>query len=288
MLRSAKIGGAAWTLGLVAGRCTGGQDWQIGCYTRPWSDHDYRVALDEIAEAGFQHVGLMTTNSETRLVISFSTTTEEAQKIGEEVKQRGLAVVSGWGGSPPVHESLEAGIKWIWKLVNHCEACGSKTLLLGGTGKEELFDPYYRAVAECCDYAAEKGIGLTLKPHGGLNATGAQCRGIVEKVDHPNFRIWYDPGNIYYYSDGELDPVDDAADVDGLVVGMCIKDYKHPKDVMVTPGTGKVDFAKVMNRLRKGGFKGGPLIIECLNRGDLTQLRKYAIQARLFLEELVA
>ncbi|MHC4084655.1 MAG: hypothetical protein ACYSU5_05525 [Planctomycetota bacterium] len=28
--------------------------WQIGCYTRPWGQYDYRVALDAIAEAGFK------------------------------------------------------------------------------------------------------------------------------------------------------------------------------------------------------------------------------------------
>ena len=27
--------------------------WQIGCYTRPFDQHDYRTALDGIAEAGF-------------------------------------------------------------------------------------------------------------------------------------------------------------------------------------------------------------------------------------------
>jgi sugar phosphate isomerase/epimerase len=285
--RTIGLGGAAFALGMGVVRCARGQNWQVGCYTRPWGDHDYRVALDEISQAGFRHVGLMTTKSETRLVISGATTPDEARKIGEEVKKRGLSVASVWGGDIPVRESLEAGIEWLRKLVDHCVACESKTLLLGGTGNEELYDAYYKAVAECCDYAAERSIGLVIKPHGGLNATGAQCRGIIEKVNHPNFRMWYDPGNILYYSDGELDPVDDAADVDGLVVGMCVKDYLHPREVMVTPGTGLVDFPQVMSRLKRGGFKGGPLIIECLKQGDLPQLRQEAVQARRFVEELV-
>ena len=34
--------------------------YQIGCYTRPWAAHEYTVALDAIAEAGFKYVGLMT------------------------------------------------------------------------------------------------------------------------------------------------------------------------------------------------------------------------------------
>jgi hypothetical protein len=27
-------------------------------------------------------------------------------------------------------------------------------------------DNYYRVVAECCDYAAGKGVGISVKPHG--------------------------------------------------------------------------------------------------------------------------
>lgn len=261
--------------------------WRIGCYTRPWDEYDYRIALDAIAQAGFKYVGLMTTKSPTRLVISVSTTPDEAQQIAEELKKRDLKVLSVYGGDIPVAESLEAGIAGLKKLIDNCAACGAKNLLMGGTGDEKLYQAYYKAIAECCGYAADKGIGISIKPHGGLNATGLQCRKAVEKVNHPNFRVWYDPGNILYYSDGKLDPVEDSAALDGLVAGMCIKDYKHPKDVMVTPGAGQVKFSAVLARLKKGGFANGPLLIECLRKGDLTQTLVEATKARAFVEDLV-
>jgi len=260
--------------------------WQIGCYTRPWAKYDYQVALDAIAEAGFKYVGLMSTKSKTGSVISVSTTLEEATQVSQEVKKRGLVTISAWGGDIPVAKGLEAGIEGLKKLIDNCATCGAKNLLMGGTGKKELYDAYYEAIAECCDYAAQKSIGISIKPHGGLNATGPQCRKTVEMVGHKNFRIWYDPGNIFYYSDGELNPVDDAATVDGLVVGMCVKDYIHPKNVAVTPGTGKVDFPAVLARLQKGGFTHGPLVVECLEPGDLKQTLIEAKKARLFLEEI--
>jgi len=260
--------------------------WQIGCYTRPWGQHDYRVAMDAIAEAGFKYAGLMTTKSKKGLVISVYTTIEEAEKVGEEVKKRGLAVPSVYGGGIPVEKSLKEGIEGLRKLIDNCAACGAKNLLMGGIGNEKLYKLYYKAIAECCDYAAEKDIGISVKPHGGLNSTGPQCRKTIEMVGHDNFRIWYDPGNIFYYSNGELDPVTDAATVDGLVVGMCVKDYRHPKEVMVTPGTGQVDFPEVLAKLKKGGFTNGPLIVECLERGDLKQTLTEAKKARQFLEEL--
>jgi L-ribulose-5-phosphate 3-epimerase UlaE len=109
----------------------------------------------------------------------------------------------------------------------------------------------------------------------------------IELVGKKNFHLWYDPGNIYYYSDGKLDPVDDAATVDSLVTGMCVKDYRHPKNVDVTPGTGQVNFSGVMDRLKKGGFAGGSLIIEALKPGDLARTLREARQARRFVEELI-
>ena len=271
---------------LAAGEEPAGGPWQIGCYTRPWDQFEYRVALDGIAEAGYKHAGIMTAKGKSWVIITWESPLEEAAQVGAEVKQRGLKTVSLYGGDPPVARSLEAGINGLKKLIDNCAACGASNLMLGGTADEKLQGHYYKAIAECCDYAASKNVGLSVKPHGGLNGTGPQCRKIIESVGHKNFRLWYDPGNIFYYSDGKLDPVDDAAAVDGLVIGMSVKDYRPPKEVMMTPGTGQVNFRKVLARLKQGGFARGPLVVECLERGDAAKVTIEARKARQFLEEL--
>ncbi len=263
--------------------------YQIACYTRPWAQYEYRVALDAIAEAGYKYVGLMTAKGKNGLVISVATTPEEAAQIAEEIKKRNLKVVSVYGGDIPVAKSLEAGIEGLKRLIDSCAACGTKNLLMGGIGNQKLYEPYYTAIRGCCDYAAAKGMGISVKPHGGLNATGPQCRKTVEFVGNKNFGIWYDPGNIFYYSDGKLNPVDDAPSVNGLVMGMCIKDFKMPKNVDVTPGTGLVDFPAVLAKLKAGGFKSGALVVECLAPGkpdDRAFTLGEARKARQFLEKL--
>lgn len=262
--------------------------WHIGCYTRPWAQHEYRVALDAIAEAGFRYVGLMTAKSPSNLVITVGTLPEEARQVGEECRKRSLSLASLYGGDIPVGKSLEAGIQGLMRLIDDCVAAGVGNLMMGGVTDTKLVEPYYKAVAECCGYAREKGIGISVKPHGGTNATGPQCRSLIESVGQSNFRLWYDPANIFYYSDGKIDPVDDSATVDGLVVGMSVKDFRMPKDVDLTPGTGMVNFPKVMANLKRGGFTGGPLIVECLALGDLPQLLANAKKARAFVEGLVA
>jgi len=258
----------------------------IACYTRPWAQYEYRVALDAIAEAGYKYVGLMTAKGKGGLVLSVATTPEEAAQVAEEVKKRNLKVVSVYGGDIPVNKSVEAGVQGLKRLIDSCAACGTMNLLMGGIGNEKLYEPYYTAIRECCDYAAAKGMGISVKPHGGLNATGPQCRKTVEFVGNKNFGIWYDPGNIFYYSDGKLNPVDDAPSVNGLVMGMCVKDFKPPKSVDVTPGTGLVDFPAVLAKLKAGGFTKGALVVECLEPGDAAHTLGEAKKTRQFLEKL--
>jgi sugar phosphate isomerase/epimerase len=256
----------------------------LGCYTRPWDQHDYRIALDGIAEAGFQYAGLMTAKGRTWVLITVETTPEEVAAIADQVQQRGLKTLSIYGELPR-GPSIEAGVAGLKTLIDHCAICSCPNLLLGGTSEAQWVSAYYKVIAECCDYAASNGVGLSIKPHGGPNATGPQCRQLIEQVGHRSFRLWYDPGNIYYYSDGRLDPVEDAVTVDGLVVGMSVKDFIPPKEVMVTPGQGNVNFPKVFARLRQGGFTQGPLVVECLARGESpAQITAEAIQARRFLE----
>jgi sugar phosphate isomerase/epimerase len=262
--------------------------WQIGIYTRPFGQYEYTAALDAIAEAGYKYFGLMTIKSKNSLVVSMDSTVEEAERVRVEAYNRGLKIVSVYGGGFPVRkDSLEPGIKGLKRLIDNTAACACGSLLLGGISGEDQQEPYYKTVRECCDYAAEKKVEITLKPHGPLNATGPECRKYVEMVGKKNFGVWYDPGNVCYYSEGKLDPVKDAGTVDGLVRGMSVKDYRAPKRVDVTPGTGQVNFPGVMGRLAKGGFTSGPLVIECLSPGDLKALIQEATKARQFVEQLV-
>ncbi len=274
----------AWTANARGQEAAPGEHpWRIGIYTRPWNEYDYREALDAIAEAGYEAVGVMSGD-----MLSADTTPEEAAAVGEECRQRGLSIPSAYAFGYTVQESREAGVTILRRMIDCCEAAGIEDLLMGGTGNFRHHTPYYEGIAECCAYAREKGVSISLKPHGGFNASGQQCRIIAEQIDEPNFGVWYDPGNIFFYSYTGLDPVDDAPTVNGSVVGVSVKDYQHPRGVALTPGTGMVDFPEVMRILRDGGFTSGPLVVETLKPGTKEELLDEAIKAREFLEELRA
>ena len=262
--------------------------WQIGCFTRPWKDEPYTTAFDEIAEAGFKYVGFMTAKIPGGYFLTAKIPPDDAAKAGKEATKRGLRVLAAWGGGLPVQNSVAEGVASLRQLIDNAALAGVATLLMGGTGKESEYDAYYQAIKECCDYAAEKHVALVIKPHGGLNSTGEQCKRTIQKVGHKNFNLWYDPGNIYYYSAGKLDPVEDAKAVGGIVTGMCVKDFKPPKNVDVTPGDGQVKFDQVMAELRKGGFASGPLVIETLGPVQGREQRiAEARKARVFVERVI-
>jgi sugar phosphate isomerase/epimerase len=287
--RAMQIGAAAAIAPSLLRAAPGGEAFEIGCFTRPWAAFDYRVAFDDIAAAGFKHVGLMTTNSKSKHILSEETTVEEAHKVGDEAKQRGLGMPTAWGGDLSISKSKDGSMTELRHLIELCAAAGVKSILLGGVGDERFVERYYGTIAKCCDEAAAKKVGLVIKPHGGTNGTGALLKKAVERVNNKNFRIWYDAGNIYYYSEGKISPVDDAPEVGGLVNGWCIKDFKiaPKKDVDLTPGTGQVDFKAVLGKLRAGGFNGGPLVVETVTPGDRAFVLEQAKKAREFVERLV-
>lgn len=313
-LRNSAAIGAGILAGLLPSNGRSDEDaaeqgpWQIGCWTRPWMNHEYHVALDAIAEAGMKYVGLMNTTQPgskgsgwrpENMILSYRDPLSKATRVAEEVQQRGLEVAFYYGGLMGA-KSRESTVADFRHVIDLCATMKCGHVLMGGLAETRgpEYDTWLAAVAECCNYAAEHKVQMVIKPHGGLGATGPQLRKAIERVGHKSFSILYDAGNILYYSDGKVDPVADAATLHGVVTGWCIKDYLPARaanaasgntkgNVDFTPGTGKVDFQAVFAELKKGGFVGGPLMIETLSNGDLPYLLAEAKKARQFVESLL-
>jgi sugar phosphate isomerase/epimerase len=270
----------------------GNPPYAIAAYTRPFDKFDLLTALDMIVEAGFHSVGLMTSRSPDPskrgmyFPINLQLKTEDVEKIAAEVRQRRLQVLSVFGVFD-VGKTVDDTVQHLHTLIDYCAIVGARNLLIGGTDQKRE-ETYYQAVKEACPYAAEKAMEIAIKPHGGSNATGQECRKLIAKVGQKNFRLYYDPGNIFFYSGGQLDPARDSAMVDGIVSGLIIKDFRLPKDVMVNPGEGKVDFRAVLANLKQGGFTSGPIILETLAPGDRARLAAEARAAHAFMQALIA
>ncbi len=235
----------------------------LGAFTRPWSKVDPETAARDIASAGFEQAGLM--KFEGKLLLDHASTGEEAARVKRTFEARGLKVETSLCYFDLA--DVEQGKRELRAWVDLAARAGIKHLLTTGTHDEKRYENYFAVVSDCARYAAEKGVAIGLKFHGGMTATGEQCRRALERVGREGFAIWYDPGNIVYY-DG-LDPLEELEPVARDTVGVCIKDCRGGKkgSVAITPGDGEVDFAAVFERLREADFSG-PMLVETLGPGE--------------------
>lgn len=269
---------------LPAAETDGGVKWPIGCFNRPWSAGTYDQALEGIKAAGYVLTGLLGDHVDEPFT-SPQTTAQYLDALRERIKKYGLEVNVAWlrtRHDVPLGEATTAA----HKQVEHARRLGVKYLLTTGVDRRETYEHFYQVMADTSAYAADRGIQIVLKPHGGCSATAEEMLRTIERVDHTNFRIWYDAGNIVHYTDA--DPVVDVARIAEHVVGFSAKDCaRRGGDVMLQFGEGKVDFKGVFTQLKKANFNG-PLMVECCRGRTLAELTENARANRLFLERLFA
>ena len=142
-------------------------------------------------------------------------------------------------------------------------------------------------MADAAPYAQERGLKLVLKPHGGGSGAAEEILRCIDQVKQPNFKIWYDAGNIIYYTG--KDPVEQLKPVARYVTGFCAKDCDREKgSVWLEFGTGKVDFPAVFGELRRAGFNG-PVMVECCAHGETPEeVTANARKNREYLEKVFA
>ncbi len=136
-------------------------------------------------------------------------------------------------------------------------------------------------------YAQERGVKLVMKPHGGGSGAAEEIMRCLDKVKHPNFKIWYDAGNIIYYTG--KDPLEQLKPIAQHVTGFCAKDCDRQKgNVWLEFGKGKVDFHAVFTELKRAGFNG-PVMVECCEHGhNAAEMTANAAKNRVFLDKVFA
>lgn len=262
-----------------------GVKWPVGCFNRPWTKWSYDVTLDGLRDAGFKLTGLLSRTKEEPFIGS-EATPEYLEKLKRRIASRGLT--ANMGALHTKHDiPVEDSIRDLRRQVDNAKYLSLQYLLSFGVERPEQYDHYYRVMAAAAPYAADQGLKLVMKPHGGSSGAAAEMLRSLERVNHPNFTIWYDAGNIIYYTD--KDPVEQLKPVAKHVTGFCAKDCAAPKsEVMIQFGTGKVNFKDVFGVLKGAGFQG-PIMIECCALGPTPEeVTRNAGANREFLERTLA
>jgi len=258
-------------------------DIELGCFTRPWGDYSLEEALAGIAAAGYTRVGLSSLTAGGRLLPS-EVAEDDISRLAAQLESHGLAAQVAFGNPDLSLPPKKAAVRFRQEL-EWARQLGIDYIVLTGEDDPTRYKAWFAAVKRSLDAARKLGITLLLKPHGGLSALAEDLLAARERLPHPNFGICYDPGNIYYYTGGRAR--EDLPKVVEHVRAMCVKDEIGGKEgeVMITPGTGLVDFRRVFSILAEAGFSG-PCWVECVGGRTLEEINEEAKKTRVFVTRL--
>ena len=259
----------------------------IGCTTRPYGSLTFAEACQHIAAAGYTDVAVFANAGQ--IPVRADSTDAEIAETREATADAGLTP-SMLIGSTKLNLGLDAAVDDYKRLIDNAAALGTKWLLDCGTGNEAHYADYFELMRRAAPHAGEAGVNITMKPHGGISLTVQDLIEADAKVNHPAFGICYDPGNIIYYTKGDLRPETDAAVAAPKVTTTIIKDCAiedDTPDVMVTPGEGLVDFEKVLGGLVAGGFEG-PLYVECVGGKTVDEINGNIKSTLKFVSDILA
>ena len=253
----------------------------LGACTRPFNQLPFAEACRRIAASGYDHVAVFA--NEGKVPVRGDSSADEVVAAAQAAADAGVRP-SMVLGRTRLDLDLDAAADDYRRLIDNAAELGARWILDLGTGDEARYDDYVELMRRAAPHADEAGLGISMKPHGGITLTVEHLLKTTAAVDHPAFGISFDPGNIIYYTKGERRPEGDVETVASRVTTVIVKDcvvVEDKPDVMITPGSGLVDFPLVLAKLRAGGFDG-PLYVECVGgdgpdavQAELTYTRGY-------------
>lgn len=112
------------------------------------------------------------------------------------------------------------------------------------------------------DYAQSKGILVCLETHPPLITNADVALSTLKDLQHPNIKVNWDTGNIYYYNEG-LDGEEQLQKIAPYIGHVHFKDSRKGFKEWFFPalGQGTIDLGRCLAIMRQAGFNG-PFSIE--------------------------
>jgi len=285
--------------------------WPIGCHTRPFTgfrasqatNPDY--VLDAVKAAGYQYSDMISPAPPGGR--GAPVTPEMITALKQKLTTRGLK--SNIASLPTAAKgvALPDAIAAARDVITTAHGLGQKYALNLGVEDEERWVDWCKVLSDAAAFGHERGVKVVVKHHHGLNNTSLDLLAWIKQVNHPNFGVFFDPGNVVYYTG--KDPVKQLEIIGPHVSGVVAKDCNAPHfleravgdppfgtavtgagnpEVMIQFGTGKVDFPAFFKKLKSYGFNG-PVMVEGTEVGStLEQTIANARANREFLEKVFA
>ena len=111
-------------------------------------------------------------------------------------------------------------------MIANAQTLGQKYALNLGIEDYERWVDWCKVLADAAAFGQERGVKVVVKHHHGLQNTSMDLIAWTKQVNHPNFGLFFDPGNVVYYTG--KDPVKDLELIGPYVSGVVAKDCNAP------------------------------------------------------------
>jgi len=232
-------------------------------HTNTYHTYGFEEALEGIASAGYRHVELTAVPGWTEHV-DLETSPADVRAL---LERYGLEAVSLSGHSDlTTPEGVEHGIKAVRWAADYGLPI-MNTAVGGHQSADENEAAFLENIGRLADAADSAGVVVALELHGDIMASSDVTIPLLEKIGRDSIRVNYDTANVEFYSGDKA--VDDLPKILPYLAHVHLKDTTGGKGNWNFPaiGTGTVDFARVLQILREGGYSG-PFSVELEFQGE--------------------
>ena len=152
-----------------------------------------RVETDQAA--GYETTGLLTRTRDEPF-IGADATPEYLAALKQRIAGSGLKA----NMARCARGTTSRWTKEVRKQIENAGGLALTWLLTFGVDRPEEYEHYHKGMSYAAAYAQERKIKLVMKPHGGSSGASDDIAAVMNAVRHPNFKIWYDAGNIIHYT----------------------------------------------------------------------------------------
>ena len=179
---------------------------------------------------------------------------DSVDALQSKLKSHGLTATSLLGRCDVQSDTVVEDFQTTLNIANEMDV---KVIFVsvhaGETDKNEVYDRL-RAIGENAD---PLGVKVCLETHPDMAHNGDIALETMKGVNHPNIRINFDTGNVYYYNH-DVDAVTEVKKIVDYVGAVHLKDTNGGYRTWNFPtlGEGVVDYKAVFQTLNETGFYG--------------------------------
>ena len=270
----------------------------LGVHSQLYRNFPWGRALEGIALAGYEWIGIGTTHVD-KPIIERDATSSQVIALRRQIEAAGLqpavlyASPSAAGDyARLLRRTVEVAAELGCPFVSSYGPSPYRDGVAGQRKREMDYflecDRYFATLRDVATRAESLGVTIALKPHSGVTGTGQDLADIIRWLDLPHVRLNYDAGNILFFED--VAPEDDLLSCAAHVRVLTIKDHRGGRgnDEVPMPGTGVVNHEALFRILFEAGFTG-PGIVERIDGPHAAEdIDAALITARRTIEDAIA